>query len=364
MARSRRPIGLVSGRDSDARNGYARAISTTSVASRPGGTRTGPAQVSSLPATEGARKALRRGASRIGRLVRHPARILPAIQRRLPGSRRPASPERFELITQWIDLGGAGLEIGPSWRPLLPKARGYNVRVADHLDQAGLIAKYDGVRPTKAIEPVDYVLTGPRLTDTIDAQFDWIVGSHVIEHTVCLITFLRDAEALLRPGGVISLAVPDRRYCYDRFRERTSLGRVIDVFRAAPAVHSEGSVLEAHLNAVAKGDSISWGAGKRGTFRSRFTAAEARERAALAAAGEYVDVHEWVFTPNHLRLMLADLHALGFIGLRELAYHPTVGPEFYLALSREGQGPKLPRDALLRLSALELYGTETIAFKP
>jgi hypothetical protein len=157
--------------------------------------------------------------------------------------------------------------------------------------------------------------------------------------------------------------VPDRRYCFDRFRERTSLGRVIDVFHATPMVHTEGSVLDAHLNAVAKGDSISWDADKLGTFRPRYGLAEAREQAALAAGGQYVDVHEWVFTPNHLRLMLADLHTLGFIGLRELAYHPTVGSEFYLALSREGQGPGLPRDALLRLSALELSGKETIAFE-
>jgi SAM-dependent methyltransferase len=302
---------------------------------------------------------LRRAAKRAARLIRHPGRILPAIRRRL----RQAPPSRFALITGPIDLGGLGLEIGPSWRPLLAKANGYNVRVADHLDQAGLIATYDGVRPTKAIEPVDYVLTGPRLTDIIDARFDWIVGSHVLEHTVCLITFLREAEALLRPGGVLSLAVPDRRYCFDRFRERTSLGRVIDVFHADRVVHSEGSVLELHLNGVAKGGSISWDAAQLGAFRALHTLEKGREQAALAATGQYVDVHNWVFTPNHLRLLLVDLQTLGFIGLREVAYHETVGSEFYLALSRDGHGPGLPRDALLRLSALELHSTETIVFE-
>ena len=75
---------------------------------------------------------------------------------------------------------------------------------------------------------------------------------------MCLVTFLRDVESLLRPGGILSLAVPDRRYCLDRFRERTSLGRVIDVFRSSQAVHSEGSVLEFYLDVVTKGDSISW----------------------------------------------------------------------------------------------------------
>jgi hypothetical protein len=300
----------------------------------------------------------------VGGLIRHPGRVVPAVRRRLRPSppKQSRQPSRFDIITGPLNLSGKGLEIGPSWRPLLPKAKGYDVRVADHLDQAGLVAKYGHLRPIDAIEPVDYVLTGPRLTDTIDERFDWIVGSHVLEHTVCLVTFLRDAETLLVPGAILSLAVPDRRYCMDRFRERTSLGRVIDVFRAGPAVHSEGSVLEYCLSVVTKGEQIAWDATHVGTFRQRHTLEEARERAADAVAGEYVDLHNWVFTPNHLRLMLVDLHALGFIGLREVAFHETVGPEFYIALSPDGPGPRLSRTELVRLAALEVQGTEEIDF--
>lgn len=307
---------------------------------------------------------IRRTIMRVGRLIRHPARVAPAVRRRLrPPRPKPArEPSRFDIITGPLNLSGQGLEIGASWRPLLPKSKGYDVRVADHLDRAGLVAKYDGVRPTDAIEPVDYVLTGRGLIEEIDERFDWIVGSHVLEHTVCLVTFLRDAETLLRPGGILSLAVPDRRYCLDRFRDRTSLGRVIDVFRAGPAVHSEGSVLEFYLSAVTKGDSISWDATTTGPFRERHTLEEAREQAAIAAR-EYVDVHNWVFTPNHLRLMLVDLRALGFTGLGEVSFHETVGPEFYIALSPDGLGPRLPRVELVRLAALEAQGTEEVAFE-
>ena len=306
---------------------------------------------------------VRRTAKRVGGLIRHPVRVAPAVRRRLrPPPKQARQPSRFDIITGPLNLSGQGLEIGASWRPLLPKAKGYDVRVADHLPQAGLVAKYDGVRPTDAIEPVDYVLTSRGLTDTIDERFDWIVASHVLEHTVCLVTFLRDAETLLRPGGILSLAVPDRRYCLDRFRDRTSLGRVIDVFRAGPAVHSEGSVFEFYLSVVTKGEKISWDATHTGAFRQRHTVEEAREQAAMAA-GEYVDVHNWVFTPNHLRLMLVDLRALGFIGLREVAFHETVGSEFYMALSPDGPGPRLSRVELVRLAALEVQGTEEIDFE-
>ena len=307
---------------------------------------------------------VRRTARRVGGLIRHPARVVPGVRRRLrpPPPKPPRQPSRFDIITGPLNLSGHGLEIGASWRPLLPKAKGYDVRVADHLDQAALVAKYDGMRPTDAIEPVDYVLTGRGLTGAIDERFDWIIGSHVLEHTVCLVTFLRDAETLLRPGGILSLAVPDRRYCFDRFRDRSSLARVIDVFRAAPVLHSEGSVLEFYLSVVAKGESISWDATHAGAFHQLHTLEEAREHAAIAA-DEYVDVHNWVFTPNHLRLMLVDLHALGFVGLREVSFHQTVGPEFYIALSPDGPGPRLSRVDLVRLAALEVQGTEEIHFE-
>ena len=307
---------------------------------------------------------VRRTARRVGGLIGHPARVVPGVRRRLrPRPPKPApQPSRFDIITGPLNLSGHGLEIGASWRPLLPKAKGYDVRVADHLDQAALVAKYDGMRPTDAIEPVDYVLTGRGLTGTIDERFDWIIASHVLEHTVCLVTFLRDAETLLRPGGILSLAVPDRRYCFDRFRDRSSLARVIDVFRAAPALHSEGSVLEFYLGVVAKGESISWDATHTGAFHQLHTLEEAREKAAIAT-GEYVDVHNWVFTPNHLRLMLVDLRTLGFIGLGEVAFHETVGSEFYIALSPDGPGPRLSRVELVRLAALEVQGTEEIQFE-
>lgn len=270
--------------------------------------------------------------------------------------------ERLEVITDQLDLDGLGLEIGPSHNPLLAKRDGYDIRIADYLDQPGLQDKYRGVRPTERIEEVDYVLAPGRMTDSISDRFDYIVGSHLVEHTVCLVSFIQDCEALLKPGGVLSLAVPDKRYCFDRFRERSGIGRVIDVYRAAPGVHSEGSVIEHHLNIVRKGDQVAWSKGYPGAYRRTSTLETARKQAAEAAGGDYVDTHNWVFTPNHFRLLLVDLHTLGFVGLRELSFHDTVGPEFYVTLSSDGPGPWLTREQLLTLSARETTVKDDIAF--
>jgi SAM-dependent methyltransferase len=323
---------------------------------------------------------------RLLRLVRHPARIGPAVSRRLRLLRRqrpapagiseprlvalggsepgpPASPaERRGIMTMGIDLEGCGLEIGPSIRPLLPKSAGFNIRTADHLDQAGLAAKYGFRSDTNKIEVVDYVLTGSRLTAAIHDTFDYIVASHVVEHTVCLVAFLQDARTLLNPGGVLSLAVPDHRFSFDRFRERSSLARVIEVYRAAPSVHSEGAVLDYYLNVVRKGPEVSWSSGAGGDYANVHTHEEALSHAADAVRGEYVDVHNWIFTPHHFRLLIEDLFALGLIEVREKAFHDTRGPEFFVTLGPDGAGPDISRHELMRRSAEEVRVADAVRF--
>ncbi len=312
-------------------------------------------------------------APRVGRLLREPGRIGPAVAHRLRARRSTPtvdhgvttyadSATRFRLLTQSLELGGLGLEVGPSHRPLVPKAKGYDVRVADHLDAAGLRQKYASSPSVDLIEEVDYVVTGNRLTDTIHDQFDYVIASHVIEHTVCLVSFLQDTHDLLRPGGAVALAIPDKRYCFDRFRERSSLGRVIDVYRAAPSVHSEGSVLEYYLTVVHKGDAISWWAGAPGEYELHHTLEQGEAAAEQARSGIYHDLHNWVFTPHHFRLLVEDLHTLGLSPLREKAFHKTIGSEFFITLSADGRGPDVDRDELLRLSAEEVRTTDAVVF--
>jgi hypothetical protein len=48
------------------------------------------------------------------------------------------------------------------------------------------------------------------------------------------------------------------------------------------------------------------------------------------------------------RLMMRDLFELEFIQLKELAFHPSEGSEFYIALSRAGALPPGTRLELLQ----------------
>jgi SAM-dependent methyltransferase len=261
---------------------------------------------------------------------------------------------RRQCVLATVGTDASILEIGPAHNAILPKRDGYRTRTVDYLDRAGLIERYKDFPQYSPddIEDVDYVLPpGAAMADVIDERFDLVVASHVIEHTTSLIDFVNECARLLADGGVLALVVPDHRFCFDRFRERAAIGRVIDASLAPPAVHTVGSVTEEKLNATRHRGTTAWMPGHRGRYSL------VHDVTGAAAAGEdalrgdrYIDTHNWVTTPHHLRLLLQDLADLGYLSLRESFFHDTVRHEFFLNLKTDGAGSGLTREQLLVLS--------------
>lgn len=248
------------------------------------------------------------------------------------------------------DRAGSALEIGPAHNAILPKRDGFHTRIVDYMDRDGLVEKYREFTQYSPddIEDVDYVIpAGASMSDVIQERFDLVLASHVLEHSISLVDFLNDCTSLLAPNGVLSLVVPDHRYCFDRFRERSSIGRVIDTSINPPTVHTVGTMTEFSLNAVKHRGSTSWSAGHPGRYRFVHDVGAVMAKAARAEGDTYIDVHNWVFSPNHLRLMLQDLHTLGLISVREVAFQDTIGHEFFLNLKVDGRGTGLSREALV-----------------
>jgi predicted SAM-dependent methyltransferase len=288
----------------------------------------------------------------------------------IPVGRSLPTAERLEFrrarVFETASPEGTILEIGAAHNGTFPKRLGYHTSIVDHLDRDGLVEKYSGFAHYSAddIEVVDYVLSdGVSLTEAIPDRFDLVYASHVVEHSTSLIHFLEECTELLAPGGVLSLVVPDKRYTFDRFRERASLGRVIDTFVSRPTVHTLGTLTEFGINAVKHRGTTSWVAGHRGEYTLVNTLERAEEIAASASSGHYVDVHNWVFSPHHMRLLLHDLAELGYISVREAYFHETVGHEFFLNLTRESTGSGLTREELVVLADHELTSMEIPVFE-
>ena len=263
-----------------------------------------------------------------------------------------------EKVLQYAAKTGQGLEIGPSHAPFAAKRAGFKVDIIDHMSREQLLTKYKdhGVN-LENIEEVDYVWQGQSYAELTGKpkHYDWIIASHLIEHTPDLIGFLNDCDGVLKDGGFLSLVVPDKRTCFDHFRPITSLASVIDSHFAKNKIHSAGSVADYYLNAATKDGELGWHAGSKGVFTICHTLATVLEGIdAVRKNKTYIDIHAWCFVPQSFRLMIHDLHSLGLIAFQEVSYHTTDGYEFYITLSRSGKGIITSRLEILAAIELEV----------
>lgn len=266
---------------------------------------------------------------------------------------------RQDILFARINKNGLGLEIGPSHNPVAPKRQGFNVEIVDHLDQQGLIEKYrhHGV-DVDAIESVDYVWSGEPLSELIadTGRYDWIIASHVIEHVPDVIGFLDECQKLLKPAGVLSLAVPDKRFCFDHFRPISSTGDLIQAHLEKRRRHPPGWVFDYFSSAASLNGAITWVQGNRGALKYIHPIEQARQlfMSSLAQDSPYIDIHGWRFTPSSFRLVLLELRFLELIGLNEVCFVESRGCEFFVSLSADSAPIALDRLQLARQVEREL----------
>jgi SAM-dependent methyltransferase len=252
--------------------------------------------------------------------------------------------QRTAVLRSMLRLDGQGLEIGPGYNPLLPKAERFRVETADYTDADGLRAKYAGNPHVdlERIEPVDHVLVeGRSLAEEIGkaGQFDYVVASHVIEHTPDMLGFLKSCEELLTPNGVLLLAVPDKRHCFDILQPLTSTGAVLQAHLDRRTRPTPGAVFDEVAYSAVRGNAIGWMPDDKQKLRLHAplnAAAEAYDAARLTPT--YRDVHVWRFVPSSFRLIVQDLYAIGEIRLREDRFCNSIGNEFYITLSSSAAG--------------------------
>ena len=139
-------------------------------------------------------------------------------------------------------LRGDGIEIGALHRPLpLPPA--CVVRYVDRLPEAELRRHYPELA-NEPLVPISVLDDGETLASIADASVDFVVANHFLEHCEnpikALVTFAR----VLRPGGTIFIAVPDKRVTFDRLREETTLAHVIRDHELGPEQSRAGHFAE------------------------------------------------------------------------------------------------------------------------
>ena len=264
---------------------------------------------------------------------------------------------RNEKLLLNCDVAGLGLEIGPSYNPIAPKASGYRVDILDHADAPALRKKYKEHNVDLSnIEDVDYVWSGQALHELTKKSdhYDWIIASHVIEHTPDLVSFLIQCELMLKPGGILSLAVPDHRYCFDVFRPVSTSGDVIQAFIEKRRKHSAGAIFDHFSMGAKKNDALAWSEGALGDY-SLIHDSVSHAQAVLAHASnsnEYIDIHNWRFTPSSFKLILSDINALGYVSFSTKTFFQTEGFEFVCQLQKTSDGKVQTAESVSRRDLL------------
>ncbi len=132
-----------------------------------------------------------------------------------------------EQAARW--LSGSGIEIGALTAPLVVPA-GVTVQYVDRLPTSDLGAQYKELADADLV-PVSIVGDAQDLSVLADSSVDFVIANHLLEHLEDPIRGLREMLRVVRPGGVLYLALPDPRFTFDVDRDLTTVAHVIDEYR-------------------------------------------------------------------------------------------------------------------------------------
>lgn len=136
-----------------------------------------------------------------------------------PAPTPPFDPYYLRQVLTAEYIRGQGLEIGALHKPL-PVSPGTVVKYVDRYDVAGLRAHYPELA-AEPLVPIDIIDNGERLETIADGSQDFVIANHFLEHTQNPIGTLRRLLQVLKRGGLLYLAVPDKRGTFDQKRPLT-----------------------------------------------------------------------------------------------------------------------------------------------
>ena len=249
---------------------------------------------------------------------------------------------RNEKLLAHIDIDHHnGIEIGALCRPVVPVSC-VGISYVDHLNTEGLRKKYetDPHVDIEQIVPVRYVWSGGPLVDIVGAeQFDYVIASHVLEHAPDLIGWLQYIAQVLRAGGVLALALPDMRYTFDCQRNLTTIADLLQAYFERYRRPSIGQVLDHFIHKVEVPEQCPiadlWDDPTRSAKVPRshpFLLHELGEQGVRKhfdsiQAGEYIDTHCSVLTPESFVNLVSQMASLDMACFTVKSFHATLPNE-------------------------------------
>ena len=269
---------------------------------------------------------------------------------------------RLDQLRRYTDKTSLGIEIAPYFNPIVTKKAGYNLMIVDVFDTQTLRRRVleDPFIPkerVEEVEPVDIVADASDLADEIEKRglarkIGYIVSSHNFEHLPNPIRFLQGCSAALRPGGVLTMAIPDYRACFDHFRMPTRLSDWLAAYHRGwvqPSPETRFDFRTSQSMYVRSGKpevGCDIDADDPRFFEPVRVLKHSYEEylTDLAATPPYKDAHCSAVFGASFELMVRDLRHLGLIDLEVLDVAPTSGLEFFVHLRKPLDGAAAMED--------------------
>jgi SAM-dependent methyltransferase len=135
-------------------------------------------------------------------------------------------------------------------------------------------------------------------------SLDYVVASHVIEHTANPVAALFEWTRVVRDGGILYVVVPDRRHTFDHPRGLTDPAHMVEDFERG-VTDVDGTHIGDFL------DGIDWSRFQPGVAPEERAANREHLRAAYLEAvgkGLGINIHFHVFEPSNLTSLIALLN--------------------------------------------------------
>jgi SAM-dependent methyltransferase len=85
----------------------------------------------------------------------------------------------------------------------------------------------------------DIIDDGTMLREIEDGSLDFIIANHLLEHLDNPLLALENWCKKLKPGGVVYMAVPDKRHTFDKERPATPLSHLVEDYKASEEMRAQ-----------------------------------------------------------------------------------------------------------------------------
>lgn len=225
------------------------------------------------------------------------------------------------------------LEFGPLTRPLFSKEENKNVYYADIRSTDEIKKLYSGndylkktgisVNVDKIVE-VDYKIVGSYVDTFKNKKFKNAYLSHVIEHMPNIIDFFIDISNILKENGQLIIIYPDKRYCFDHYRNSASFKDAYATYKYGPKENAR-MAFDFGYNVVHENNPyIFWNDTNLTNVISKSNLKDAEKYYIETLNGKQIDdVHFWPFSDIDFLKFIYEAQRANLFPFEILEFYPT-----------------------------------------